>query len=238
MESPTMMSPVSAPTQPLPQIAVAAGGLRISAEEFLRWEHQGIAEWVNGEVITVSVKEEHQKILQFLYDLLAPFVRLFNLGIIQLAPYAMRIRADGAVREPDLTFVLAANASRITPSALEGPADLVIEVVSDGSVVQDYDAKYIEYQNGGVREYWIIDPRQDRLRTSFFVLDAQNHYRAVPLGDDGVYRSTVLSEFWFKTDWLWQNPQPPVDDLLLEIGGELYLQRLVMRARERGMLAQ
>ncbi len=230
-----MMSPVSASTQPRPQTAVASGSPRLSADEFLHWEHPGIAEWVNGEVITVSVSEEHQRILQLLYDLLAPFVRLFNLGVIRLAPYAMRIFAEGAIREPDLVFVSSANINRLLPSALAGPADLVIEIVSEGSVVQDYDAKFIEYQNGGVREYWIIDPRQDRLRTSFFVLDAQNRYRAAPLSEDNVYRSTILPQFWFKTDWLWQKPQPLIDDLLLVIGGEEYYRRLVTRARERGI---
>jgi Uma2 family endonuclease len=230
MQSQVDSTPMAAVAQP-----------RMSVEEFLRWEHQGIAELVNGEVIIMSVKEEHQRILQFLFELLAPFIRVFNLGLIRLAPYAMRAVAGGNVREPDLIFVSTANAQRITSSLLEGPADLAIEVVSDGSVEQDYDVKLAEYQNAGVREYWIIDPRADRLRASFFVLDAQQRYRPIPVGDDGIYHSTAVPGFWLKVAWLWLNPLPNVDALQLVIGGAAYiehLQNLIEQTRSRPTYSQ
>jgi Uma2 family endonuclease len=67
-----------------------------------------------------------------------------------------------------MTFVAKANASRLTEKRLEGPADLVIEVVSDDSVERDYDEKFIEYQDCGVQEYWIVDPRPRRNRALFY----------------------------------------------------------------------
>ena len=39
-------------------------------------------------------------------------------------------------------------------------------------------------------------------------------------------------------DWLWQDPLPAVDDLLLEIGGNEYAQHLIERLRQRGLLAR
>ncbi len=44
--------------------------LRMSFEDFLKWEHNGIAEWVNGEVTVMAVKNEHQRIVDFLNRLL------------------------------------------------------------------------------------------------------------------------------------------------------------------------
>ncbi|MBW4527868.1 MAG: Uma2 family endonuclease [Phormidium tanganyikae FI6-MK23] len=37
-------------------------------------------------------------------------------------------------------------------------AILVVEVVSDSTALQDYREKVTEYQNKGIREYWIADP--------------------------------------------------------------------------------
>ena len=195
---------------------------QMTAEEFLRWEHTGIAEWVDGEVFQMSVKQEHQAIVNFLNRLIGLFAQVFGLGVLYSAPYSMRLRQGQSMREPDLMFVSQAHAQQITSGGLEGPADLIIEVVSDESVARDYDQKFEEYQAGGVREYWIIDSRPDRQRVSFFVLDERGEYQPVPLDAGNVYRSTVLPGFWLKTDWLWQSPSPAIEGLLLKIGGQAY----------------
>jgi Uma2 family endonuclease len=101
-------------------------------------------------------------------------------------------------------FVATANLWRMGSRQLDGPADLVVEVISDDSVARDRDEKFFEYQQAGVHEYWIIDPRPGRMRADFYVLDAQGRYQAVPLGADNIYHSTVLPNFWLNTDWLWQ----------------------------------
>ena len=44
----------------------------------------------------------------------------------------------------------------------------------------------------------------------------------VPPDENNVYRSTVLTHFWLKTDWLWQTPSPAIEGLLLKIGGAAY----------------
>lgn len=232
LSAPVNLQSLDAASSSSPQ-SPAVAAPRVSAEEFLQWEHQGIAEWVNGEIVIMSVKYEHQRIVDFLNALLRLFTQMLNLGVICTAPYPMRTKPGGNLREPDLVFVSTEHSHRITSQALEGPADLVIEVVSDGSVAQDYDDKYVEYRNAGVREYWVIDPRPERLRTAFYVLDAHNQYRVMALDDAGIYHSTVLPDFWFNTAWLWQDPQPRVDDLLFDIGGEAYAQYLLAKMRER-----
>ena len=208
----------------------------MTMEEFLAWEHTGIAELVDGEVFQMLVKYEHQSIVDFLNALLRSFVSVFKLGIICSAPYSMSLSPQSSAREPDLMFIATANLQRITSNVLDGPADLIIEVVSDESVARDYDDKFKEYQAGGVLEYWIIDSRAERNRVSFFVLDAQGKYRPVPLDDNGIYRSSVLAPFWIKADWLWQIPSPAIEDLLLDIGGDEYAQHMIARLRQRGKL--
>jgi len=111
-------------------------------------------------------------------------------------------------REPDLLFVARAGRGRITDHRLVGVADLVIEVVSDDSVARDLDDKLSEYQEAGVPEYWIIDPRPRRQRALFYQSDEAGRYQPVPVASDGVYRSQVVPGFWLRVEWLWELPDP------------------------------
>lgn len=49
-------------------------------------------------------------------------------------------------------------------TAVEGGPDLVIEIVSDGSVDKDTEWLMRAYHEAGVREYWLIDARSEPLR--------------------------------------------------------------------------
>jgi Uma2 family endonuclease len=120
------------------------------------------------------------------------------------APYAMQAVPGGNGREPDIMFVATANLARLGHTHLEGPADLIVEVISDDSVVRDRDEKFSEYQAAGVCEYWIIDPRPNRRRADFYVLNDRGRFDPVPIPNDNRYRSTALPGFWLDVEWLWQ----------------------------------
>ena len=49
---------------------------------------------------------------------------------------------------------------------LEGTPDMVLEVVSDSSVVKDTDVLCELYWKAGIREYWLVDARGERLQFS------------------------------------------------------------------------
>ena len=180
--------------------------LQMSYEEFLAWAGDDThAEWVNGEVIIfMPVKDIHQAVVGFLNTLMVLFTTLFDLGKIRTAPYAMQAIPGGSSREPDLLFVAKDNLDRLTEDRLEGPADLIIEIVSDDSVSRDRDDKFKEYRAAGVREYWIIDPRPGKQRADFFRLDDEGDYYLFATEDDERVTSQVISGFWLKPAWLWQ----------------------------------
>lgn len=195
--------------------------LRMSYAEYLAWAHEDVhAEWVNGEVIVhMPPKQPHQIVVAFLLRLLGQFVELFNLGRLLPAPFEMRAVPEGPAREPDLLFVARAHLERLTEARLSGPADLVIEVISDDSVARDRADKFYEYQAAGVQEYWIVDPRPGYARGDFYVLDAQGRYRPVPIDPDGRYYSTVLAGFWLQVDWVLAVEPPAVLQALAQIVG-------------------
>jgi len=207
-----------APAPPAPGDAVR---LRMSYDEYRAWAHEDVhAEWVNGEVIVaMPPKKEHQRVIAFLIELIGMFVRLFKLGECLDAPFEMRIRADSPSREPDLLFVANEHLERLTSERLVGPADLIVEVISDDSVYRDRVDKFEEYEAGGVREYWIVDPRPGKQRVDFWVLDANSRYRAGEI-KDGVFRSTVLPGFWLRPEWLLADALPDPLVTLAQVAGK------------------
>lgn len=164
-------------------------------------------EWVDGAaIIFMPPGTKHQRLLTFLLALLAAYVQHLRLGEVIPAPFEMRLA--NSAREPDLLFVAASRQHLLDQQRLNGPADLVIEIVSPESAARDRADKFDEYQEAGVREYWVLDVRDGKERVDFWVLDEAGRYRAALPDAAGVYRSAVLAGFWLDTAWLWQEPLP------------------------------
>jgi Uma2 family endonuclease len=184
----------------------------MSFEDFHDWlDEDTRAEWVDGVIIEMSPANlGHQRILRFLVMLVGTYVERWHLGEILLPPMLMRLSTRPSGREPDLMFVATAHLDRLTRSYVDGPADLVVEIVSPDSVVRDGRDKLHEYEQAGVPEYWIIDELRDEAR--FYVLNPDGRYRRVPVGDDGIYTSAVLPGFRMRVNWFWQRPLPTQDE--------------------------
>jgi Uma2 family endonuclease len=100
----------------------------------------------------------HHRILKFLFKVLEAFVTAGNLGEVLVAGVRVQLW-PGKFREPDVLFMRAENAGRITNEYWKG-ADLVMEVVSgsDDDRRRDLKTKREEYAQASIPEYWIVDP--------------------------------------------------------------------------------
>ena len=195
------------PIKAEPGATTGSPSRRMTYEEFLRSDYIW-AEWVDGEVLELSpASRRHQSLAAFLVSLLLPFVESRRLGAVFSAPFQMKTGPALPGREPDLIFLASEHRGRLQESHLAGPADLAVEIVSADSITRDHEEKFREYERGGVREYWLIDPL--RQQAGFYVLEA-GAYRPIPIGEDGVVHSRVLEGLWLKVEWLWQDPLPPV----------------------------
>ncbi len=210
-------------------------GVRMTYEQFLDWaDEDTLAEWVDGEVVMTSpASARHQLLKSFILSVLAPFVAIHDLGIILDAPFQMKLPTSG--REPDIFYIAKAHAARLRPTYVDGPADLVIELISDESVERDRRVKFEEYQAGGVREYWLIDPRSDQERADFYQLDADGRYRLIPADHEGVYHSRAVPGFRLRVSWLWQQSLPDPTGALLEIDRDAYARYLQEKLRQVGL---
>ena len=190
----------------------------VSWEDFLAWiDEDTRAEWVDGEVIVISPSNlPHQQLMFFLARLLVAFVEARELGQILLPPFLMRLPTRPSGREPDLLFIAAAHAERLHDTYVDGPADLVVEIVSPDSDRRDRGDKFIEYEAAGVPEYWLIDPL--RKQVFFYQYGEDGLYALGPIDADGIYHSKVLPGFWLRVEWLWQRPLPSVPEITRQLG--------------------
>lgn len=177
----------------------------INYQDFLEWTTEDkLVEWVDGEVVmtTSPASFRHQNIRGFLESVLRVFVETHNLGIVCSAPFQMKLARSG--REPDIFFVASNNQSRMKPTYLDGPADMVIEILSSESAGRDRGRKFAEYERSRISEYWLIDPLCQQVE--FYVLDHYGIYHLVLTGNRGIYHSHIIPGFWMRLEWCWESP--------------------------------
>ena len=114
------------------------------------------------------------------------------------------------VRKPDIGVILNDNPVEWEKDdrSYKGVCDLCVESLSDSTkadVYRDTVEKRIEYAQGGVREYYILDPSEEYMHC--YRRDAEGEYVEIEVDDDGVIRSRVLPGFQFRWDDLLQRPE-------------------------------
>lgn len=187
---------------------------RSTYEEFLAWaDEDTYAEWVDGEIIMSSPSNfKHQRICVFLTTLIESFAQERDLGLVVPAPFQMRLPNSG--REPDLIFVQTdrLHLVELERSYIDGPGDIVIEVVSPESRERDLVTKFAVYAEGGVPEYWIINAIDNEAH--FYRLNDAGNYVEMGLDSNGRFYSPALPGFWLNPSWLWQQPLPKARHIL------------------------
>ena len=188
----------------------------LTFEEFLQWAHtqtdDSRAELVEGTVEFMSpVSAEHQNLGAFLLAILFALADSRQLGRVFYESFVMQA-GPRAGREPDILFVAASNLHRLRANYLEGPADLVIEIVSPESRTRDRVTKLAEYERLGVPEYWVLD--QAQREALFYQLGEDGAYRFAAPDAQGIYHSPAMPGLWIDVSWLWQSPLPTLLSVL------------------------
>ncbi len=197
---------------------VVAPKQKMSWEEFLAWIDEDVwAEWVNGEVLVMSPASNlHQDLVGFLSALMRFWAEAHDLGVVRTEPFLIKLPKPLPARAPDIIFIAKENLHRITTNFFDGAPDIVVEVISPESRARDRGEKFYEYEQAGVKEYWLIDP--DRKQAEFYRRGEDGIFRLVAVSEREVFRSEVLKGFWLKVEWLWQEPLPSLMSVLKEWG--------------------
>jgi Uma2 family endonuclease len=157
-------------------------------------------EWLDGEVVEMpAVEDDHADLSDCLSTLLSMWIEAKDGGKVREDPFQMRLPSRPSGGQPDIQVILAKNLRRLKRMYLDGPADVVIEIVSTAS----REIKFAEYRDAGVHEYWMIDP--ERKQAEFYVLQ-KKRLPPAPVDDEGRFHSRVLPGVWLEADWLWKRP--------------------------------
>jgi Uma2 family endonuclease len=171
------------------------------------------ADLINGVIYMASPENTDANDLGgWIYTLMRVFARRKKLGKVYVSRVALRL-AEKHGPEPDIAFVRTEHLQRVKRGGVEGPADLAVEMVSPDSVERDYYLKRELYEEYGIPEYWIID-EMDQSVTLLRL--KQGKYRQVR-PRQGELHSKVLTGFWLRPEWLWQEPLPDEFETLEQI---------------------
>jgi len=169
------------------------GRTRCTYEDYARLPEGAPYQLIGGElVMTPSPTPYHQMVSMKLELQMAGYVLEKNLGIVLYAPLDVYLE-ETETYQPDLIFISNERMHIIEEERIRGAPDLVVEILSPSTGYYDLRSKYRVYEKGGVREYWIVDPRHRSvqifsLREGKFVLDQEAE-------EQGTVRSRVIPGF-------------------------------------------
>ncbi len=183
----------------------------LTATDFLTWLEPGRhADLIDGEVFMHSpVSIRHANLLNFVDALMRLYIDRHRLGVLYREVVAVRLSGRNAFL-PDLAFYRTGREGEIRPTHIAGAPDLVVEVLSPRTADRDIGPKFAEYEQHGVREYWILDP--ETLAHRFYRLDNEE---LVEYADGAeTIDSTVIQGFFLKRSWLDPANLPRIDNAI------------------------
>lgn len=136
---------------------------------------------------------DHMLIITNLVLMLGPLVRSLG-GQIGGTPVDVFFPGADPV-EPDVLIILPGSRAVGRGRGVQGPPDLLIEVLSPSTRGHDLLTKRALYGRAGVREYWIVDPGQQTVEVLSLAADSL-HSTQLASGDEDVV-SPVLGGIAF-----------------------------------------
>lgn len=133
--------------------------------DLLRMGEDVRVELIDGVIYNMaSPSWKHQSVAGRIYSQLDAFLRGKNCRTF-IAPFDVRLNAklfgneDNTVVQPDVIVICDRSKLDSNGNGYRGAPDLVVEVLSPSTAYNDRHKKLIKYQDAGVREYWIVDPK-------------------------------------------------------------------------------
>ena len=110
-------------------------------------------------------------------------------GRAYFSPVDVRFSAHDLV-QPDLIYIRRERLHLYRGHIMDGPPDVVMEVISPSNRDYDITEKARLYERYAVPEYWVFDPENRKI--THLALVNGRHRAVEPV--DGLYRSTVIPD--------------------------------------------
>ena len=172
------------------------GGKKVSYEEFMEINEKSTLrmELINGEIYLLSSPNiGHQEILGRLYLLYNQYFKDKKCRVF-LAPFDVHLNKKDMntpdVVQPDLLVACDLENNVTEKGRYMGTPDLVVEILSDSTRNKDMIDKLNSYMLSRVKEYWVVDPKQETIIIYSFENNEIDRIRAFERGS--VARSMVF----------------------------------------------
>jgi Uma2 family endonuclease len=135
---------------------------RLTYDDLARMPDDGMRhEIIDGvHYVTPAPSLRHQRVSMRLAAALAHYLEIHPVGEVLAAPVDT-VFTQWDVVEPDLLFVADDQRGILTEPNIQGAPALVVEILSPGTRKRDLGVKKDLFDRGGVREYWIVDPKEN-----------------------------------------------------------------------------
>ena len=180
---------------------------RYTYADYLTWLDDVRRELINGfiKIMSPAPRMVHVRVSGRIYrQLYAILTRNRGKCEVFYAPFDVRLPKLGetandqidTVVQPDICVIC--DLSKIDERGCCGAPDMIVEILSPSTLKKDVTEKFALYEASGVKEYWIVHPRDKAVQV--FLLQ-----------DDGKYNSGVIYELEGKV------PVHIFDDFLIDL---------------------
>ena len=137
---------------------------RYTSDEFLAMtDLEGRYELIYGEIVDMSPAPiiRHQKLSMGIASEIRDYIRKHKGKCnVFAAPTDVKLN-DDCIVQPDIFVVCDEN--KLDEKKCNGAPDWVIEILSPSTSSRDFNEKLRMYLESGVREYWIVDPDNNKV---------------------------------------------------------------------------
>jgi prevent-host-death family protein len=164
------------------------GGKKVSYEEFIEiYEKTTLRmEFINGEIYLLSSPSiGHQEILGKLYLIFNEYFKNKKCRVF-LAPFDVHFRKkdfkEPDVMQPDILVACDLENNVTEKGRYMGTPTLVVEILSHSTRSKDMIDKLNTYRLSGVKEYWIVDQKQENVMVYVFDNFEIDKYKTFEMG--------------------------------------------------------
>jgi len=157
--------------------------------DYLKWQFDESVELIRGKLYRMSPapKRMHQSASGQLSFLVRQYLRSQACQVYD-APFDVRLPVQNkkkpdqiyTVVQPDISVIC--DPAKLDDDGCLGAPDWIIEITSPRTAKKDFDEKFHLYEQSGVREYWIVQPKEKAINV--YVLK-EGEYALVDIYESG-----------------------------------------------------
>lgn len=174
-------------------------GWKLTYDDYVKIPDDGRRhEIIDGEhIVNPAPIPRHQAVSGKLYLALAELAKAGRAQVFY-SPIDVHLSETDIV-QPDLIAIATKHEHRVGQVKIEGPPELVVEILSPSTKHLDRGAKRDLYERSGVLEYWVVDTKKKAI-TQHVLVDGCYRERLVT---EGVVNSTAFLGFEVDIGSIW-----------------------------------